>query len=592
MDQNKIRNFCIIAHIDHGKSTLADRLLEITNTVSKRIMKEQYLDDMELEREKGITIKLRPVKMEYNDFILNLIDTPGHVDFNYEVSRSLAAVEGALLVVDASQGVQAQTLANLHLAIEENLTIIPIINKIDLKQADVESTKKDLIKILGCSESEIISISAKTGQGIEKILETIVNIIPPPKGNKNSKVQALIFDSSYDDYRGVIVYIKLLNGSLNINDKIKLVASAKETSIIDMGYFKPEFVSTKKLEAGEIGYLTTGIKEITSANVGDTITLCDNQAEPLKGYREVRPMVYAGIFCQEGSDYQDLRQAIEKLKLNDAALIYQPENSKSLGFGFRCGFLGILHLEIFQERLKREFNLDLIITPPSVAYRIKLKTGKEIVIKNPQDYPDENLISETLEPKMQIEIVTPRIYQGQIMQYVQSQGGIFKDIEYLDSQKCILRYFLHLSSIIVDFYDKIKSVSSGYASLNYEFAGYQKVDLVKLDILIAEKKQESLSTLIQRKKAYEKARQIVESLKKVIPKKLFEIKIQAAIGGKIIAASRISALRKDVIAKLYGGDVTRKKKLLEKQKKGKKRMRKAGSITIPADIYMAIFKKQ
>jgi len=591
MIDNNIRNFCIIAHIDHGKSTLADRLLELTNTIAKRAMKEQILDDMDIERERGITIKLRPVRMLYKNYILNLIDTPGHVDFSYEVSRSLAAVEGALLVVDATQGIQAQTLANLHLAIEENLEIIPVINKIDLKQADVEGTKKDIIKILGCKDEEIISISAKTGEEVDKVLQAVIDKIPPPQKTSSAKLQAMIFDSSYDDFRGVIAYVRMFNGKIKNNSKITFLSNNKQSTVIEVGHFTPKLKPTENLIAGEIGYIVTGLKDISSVNVGDTITLAGDPTKPLKGYREVKPMVYAGIFCQEGSDFEELREAIEKLKLNDSSLVYQPESSKSLGFGFRCGFLGVLHLEIFQERLSREFDLDLIITPPSVAYKIIFFDGSEASIKNPQDFPDENKIKEVYEPQMSVEIVTPRNYQGAIMQYVQAQDGVYQNIEYLDSQRCILKYLMPLSSIIIDFYDKIKSVSSGYASLNYEFNGYQKVEIAKLDILIAEKKQDSLSILINKKKVYENARRIVDSLKDVIPRKLFEIKIQAAIGSKVIASSRIAPLRKDVIAKLYGGDVTRKRKLLEKQKRGKKRMQKTGSIDIPAEAYLAVFKK-
>lgn len=591
MLQSKIRNFCIIAHIDHGKSTLADRLLEITKTVPQRIMRNQYLDTLELERERGITIKLQPVRLEYKGYILNLIDTPGHVDFNYEVSRSLAAVEGTLLVVDASQGIQAQTLANLYLAIKENLIIIPVINKIDLQQADLEGTKKDLVKLLHLAEAEIIYVSAKTGQNVEQVLEAIIKKIPPPSGSIDNKTQALIFDSKYDEYQGVIVYLKVVNGCLKKGDKIKFIASGKEAQILDLGYFKPEFISKPSLQTGEIGYLIGGLKEIAQAKVGDTITLSPKPACALKGYQQIKPMVYAGVFCQQGDTYQKLREAIEKLKLNDAALVYEPENSKSLGFGFRCGFLGILHLEIFQERLRREFNLDLIITPPSVAYKVKLKNGEEKIIKNPQDYPAENLILETTEPVMRIKIISPTLYQGALMQLTQSYGGQFENLEYLDSQKCILKYSLPLASLIIDFYDKIKSVSSGFASLNYEFIGDQKVELAKLDILIAGQLYEALSSLVKRQQTYEIGRQIVESLKKVIPKKLFEIKIQAAVGGKIIAADKISPLKKNVTAKLYGGDVTRKKKLLEKQKIGKKRMREIGAVKLPAEAFLAVFKK-
>ena len=591
MASAKIRNFCIIAHIDHGKSTLADRLLEFTKTVSPRDMKEQFLDNLDLERERGITIKLQPVRLDYQGYILNLIDTPGHVDFNYEVSRSLAAVEGAILVVDATQGVQAQTLANLYLAINEGLTIIPVLNKIDLPQADIINTIKDLKKIIGCEESEILQISAKTGKNIDLLLKEIIKKIPEPKGEEAHKTQALIFDSKYDDYQGVVVYLRLKEGTLKKGDKIKFLATGYEATILDLGIFKPHLVSSESLRAGEIGYLTTGLKEISQAKVGDTVTNAWQPALPLKGYQQIKPMVYAGIFCQEGSEYQKLREALEKVKLNDSALVYEPENSRSLGFGFRCGFLGILHLEIFKERLRREHKLNLIITPPSVAYKIKLKNSKELIIKNPQDFPDDQLIEEIVEPLMRVEIITPKIYQGTIMQLVQNYHGTYDNIEYLDSQKCILYYHLPLSSLIVDFYDKIKSVSAGYASLNYEYHGYQKVDLVKINIIIAESRQDALATLLRRDEAYAKARQIVLALKNSIPKKLFEIKIQAALGSKIIAAERLPALKKDVIAKLYGGDVTRKKKLLEKQKKGKKKMRYLGKVDLPTDAYLAVYKK-
>jgi GTP-binding protein LepA len=586
----KIRNFCIIAHIDHGKSTLADRMLEITKTVEQRKMKNQMLDQMDLERERGITIKLQPARMNWQGYILNLIDTPGHVDFNYEVSRSLAAVEGALLLVDATQGIEAQTLANLYLAMEQNLFIIPIINKIDLPAAEVEKVTKEITNLLGCPKEDIFLTSAKTGQGVADILEAICQKVPPPN-QKSDDLQALIFDSAYDEYRGVVIYVRLFGGRIKKGDKIKFIASREETEVLDVGYFKPQWVSSASLENGEIGYLVTGIKHLEKAQVGDTIITKDSGTEPLPGYKAIKPMVYAGIFPKEGGDYQKLREAILKLKLSDSSLIFEPASSQALGFGFRCGFLGLLHLEIFQERLKREFNLSLIVTTPTVAYKIYFKNGQEKILTTPMDMPDPTLIDYLEEPYMKIEIVTPKKYVGSLMSYVVEQGGLSKDTEYLDEERLILRYDIPLASILVDFYDNLKSISSGYASLNYDLADYRRCDLVKMEILVAEYPVEALTVLVYREKAQRVGKSIVAKLKEVLPREQFVIKIQAAVGGKIVAAERLSAIRKDVTAKLYGGDVTRKRKLLEKQKKGKKRMAQAGKVNIPQEAYLAVLKR-
>jgi len=624
-----IRNFCIIAHIDHGKSTLADRMLEITKTIEKRKMREQVLDRMDLERERGITIKLQPVCMEYNDYKLNLIDTPGHVDFTYEVSRSLAAVEGAVLLVDATQGIQAQTLANLYLAIEQNLTIIPVINKIDLPAADVSKTKNELIKLLGCKEDEIICISAKTGEEVEKVLEAVVGRVPNPLRTQNivSRTQnivfprALIFDSNYDEYKGVVAYIRVVDGEIKKGDKIYLLATGAKSEALDVGIFKPDYQSTGELKTGEIGYIVTGFKEVGECKIGDTITLANfrefkaslasssrraNQresnsggstskleVEPLKGYKEVKPMVFAGIFPREGSDFRDLREAMEKLKLNDAALTYESEHSEALGFGFRCGFLGLLHLEIFQERLRREYSLDLIITVPSVAYKVYREDGSEGVVRTPQKLPDPSAIEKIEEPWVSLDVITPKDYLGNIMELVQGKKGIYKNTEYIDETRVILHYEIPMAAILTDFYDKIKSVSSGYASVGYEYLDYRQTDVVKMDILVAEEPIEALATIVYRDEAFKRGKEIVKTLKKTLPKQMFTLKIQAAIGGKVIAAERLSAMRKDVTAKLYGGDVSRKRKLLEKQKKGKKKMMAAGkgSVEIPADTFVKILKR-
>lgn len=596
MSQKKIRNFCIIAHIDHGKSTLADRFLELTETVEKRDMQEQILDQMDLERERGITIKLAPVRMNYRhqneDYQLNLIDTPGHVDFTYEVSRSLAAVEGAVILVDATKGIQAQTLANLYLAMEEDLEIIPVINKIDLKAARVEEVTEDMVKFLGVKKDEILSISAKTGEGIEEVLKRVIAKVPPPKDNREKPLRALIFDSYFDEYKGVLAYVRIMDGKVHKEDKLQLLADNKNIEAVEVGYFSPKHKTIDSLEAGEIGYVATGLKEVAECRVGDTIVI-DNQVEPLPGYREVRPMVWAGIFCQEGSDYETLEEAVEKIKLNDASLIYEKESSPALGFGFRCGFLGMLHLDIFTERLKREFNLDLIVTVPSVAYKVYSTKGEGKTISAAQAFPDPSRIGHVEEPWMKVDVLAPKEYMGNIMELIKDKRGVPRDnsIEYLDERRIILHYTMPLAGLIIDFYDRLKNVSSGYASLSYEFLEYQTADVVKMDIIVAEEKVDALSTIIYRDEAFRAGKRIVKALKDALPKEQFVLKLQAAIGGKVVAAERLSALRKDVTAKLYGGDVTRKRKLLEKQKKGKKRMQHQGKVKIPQEAFLAVLKR-
>jgi len=592
---DKLRNFCIIAHIDHGKSTLADRMLEITGTVEKRKMKEQVLDKMDLERERGITIKLAPVTMEYQGYRLNLIDTPGHVDFSYEVSRSLAAVEGAILLVDASQGIQAQTLANLYLAMEQDLVIIPVVNKIDLPAADVPKTKREIIQLLGCTEDEILAVSGKTGMNVPELLQSVIERIPSPSGNPETSLRALIFDSNYDEYRGVVAYVRITDGAVHNGDKIKLMATQAKSEAIDVGIFRPDYLSTKELACGQIGYIVTGFKDVSDCRVGDTVILQKDalNAKPLTGYKEAKPMVFAGIFPKEGDEFQLLREAISKLKLNDAALIYEPEHSQALGFGFRCGFLGLLHLEIFQERLRREHNLDLIVTIPSVSYHIEKTNGEEMIVSSPQLLPQQNEIKELMEPWVKLDVVTPKDYLGSIMSFAQDKRGVYVNTEYLDQERAVLHYQLPMSAILTDFYDKIKSISSGYASINYEFLDYRPADVVKLDILVAEEIVESLSTIVYRDEAFRRGKDVVEVLKETLPQQMFVIKLQAALGGKVIASERISALRKDVTAKLYGGDVSRKRKLLEKQKKGKKKMMAMGrgSVDIPSDTFVKILKR-
>ncbi len=586
-----IRNFCIIAHIDHGKSTLADRFLELTHTVSERDMKDQMLDQMELERERGITIKLQPVRMEYEGYVLNLIDTPGHVDFSYEVSRSLQAVEGAILLVDASQGVEAQTLANLYLAMEQNLAIIPVINKIDLPASDVPKVTQELRKLLGVKADEILLASGKTGQGVREILDAVIERVPAPESTSD-KTQALIFDSMYDDYRGVVAYVRVVNGAIKKGDTIRLIGAKRDTHALEVGAFKPQFDPKPSLAAGEIGYLVTGFKEVGHARVGDTITLAKEGASaPLPGYRQVKPMVFAGIFPESGDAYPKLRDAMEEINLQDAALQFEQEQSKALGFGYRCGFLGMLHMEILAERLKREHGLRLVITTPSVAYEVKRSSGDVVTIHSPQELPDPSKIAEIREPWVKAEIVTPKTYLGNLMSHVSDRHGIFGNTEYLDETRVVLHFEIPLSGLITDFYDTLKTASSGYASLNYELKDYRPADIVRLDIWVAEEVVEAFSILVARADAYETGKRMVTKLKDLIPRQQFVVKLQAAIGAKIIAAERISALRKDVTKGLYGGDVTRKRKLLEKQKKGKKRMTSFGKVEIPARAFLEVLKR-
>jgi GTP-binding protein LepA len=588
---NNIRNFCIIAHIDHGKSTMSDRFLEFTGTVEKRNMKEQLLDQMDLERERGITIKLQPVRMDYDGYILNLIDTPGHVDFSYEVSRSLAAVEGAILLVDASQGIQAQTLANLYLAMDQNLEIIPVLNKIDLPAAQPEKVKKEIMSLLGCGENEILAASGKTGEGIEEVLRRIIEKVPPPK-EKKEILKGLIFDSVYDEYKGVIAYVRVVEGEIKPGDKIKMFVTGNDSEVLEVGYFKPQLVKSNKINTGEIGYVIAGFKNVSECRVGDTITSLKGE-EQLPGYEEVKPMVFSGIFCKEGSDYGKLREAMDRLKLNDSALYYEPENSPALGHGFRCGFLGMLHLDVIQERLKREFNLELIITVPSVGYKLFKKNGEVVEIKNPQELPNPTFLDHVEEPIMTLDVVTPKDYMGSIMQLVQEKRGTYKDTEYIDEDRVVLHYNIPLTSLLTDFYDKLKSISSGYASLNYEFLEFKPAEVSKMDILIAEEIEEALTSIVYKDEAFKIGKKIVNSLKETIPRQMFVIKIQAAIGGKVIAGERISAMKKDVTAGLYGGDITRKRKLLEKQKKGKKKMMAMGKgkVDIPTEAFISVLKK-
>ena len=575
-------------------------MLEITGTIDKRKMKDQVLDRMDLERERGITIKLQPVTMEYKGNILNLIDTPGHVDFSYEVSRSLAAVEGAVLLVDATQGIQAQTLANLYLAMEQDLTIIPVINKIDLPAADKEKTKQEILKLLGCKEDEIICASGKTGQGVDEILEEIVKRVPAPAMvgthcNASLPLRALIFDSNYDEYKGVVAYVRIVDGQVKKNEKIKLMESRAESDALDVGIFKPDYKSTKVLDTGQIGYIITGFKNVSECRVGDTVTIqkASGELEPLQGYKEVKPMVYAGVFPKEGNEYQELREAIEKLKLNDAALAYEPEQSQALGFGFRCGFLGILHLEIFQERLRREYGIELIVTLPSVAYKVAKTNGEEFIMRTPQQFPLRETIEHIEEPWVKLDVITPKDYVGNVMSLVQDKRGIYKNTEYINETRAILHYEIPLAAILTDFYDKIKGVSSGYASINYEFLNYKEAKVVKMDILVAEESVEALATIVYEDEAFRRGKEIVGILRDNLPKQMFVIKLQASVGNKVVAGERLSAMRKDVTAKLYGGDVSRKRKLLEKQKKGKKKMMATGkgSVDIPSDTFIKILKK-
>lgn len=595
MDQSHIRNFCIIAHIDHGKSTLSDRLLEMTGSVESRNMKAQILDSMDLEREKGITIKLAPARMIYKDHTLNLIDTPGHVDFTYEVSRSLAAVEGAILLVDATQGVQAQTIGNLYLAMEENLEIIPVLNKIDLPNADVPTRMAELVQLIGCKPEEILAVSGKTGEGVPALLEAIVKRIPCPTGDIHAPTRALIFDSFYDDYRGVMAYVRVVDGAIEKGKKIKMIATGAEIQVLETGAVTPNGLrASDTLESGQIGYVVTGLKNINGCRVGDTITTpAEHLPQGLPGYKEVKPMVFAGVFPEEGNDFNRLRDAIERLKLNDASLIYESEHSPALGFGFRCGLLGMLHLEILKERLEREFNIDLVVTVPSVAYEVFLRNGEQLRIKSPLELPDPSFVEYIKEPWVKIDIVSPTEYVGAIMQLLQERRGIYETTEYLTGSRAILHYEIPLAMIIVDFYDKLKSITAGYASLNYELIDYREADVVRLDMMVAEEPVDAFSTLVYRDEAERSGRRMAKVLRDSIPRQNFVIKLQASIGGKVVASERISAMRKDVTAGLYGGDVTRKRKLLEKQKKGKARMAAMGKgkVSIPTDVYLKVLKR-
>lgn len=603
MDSGKIRNFCIIAHIDHGKSTLADRFLEITETISKREMKRgQMLDTMDLEQERGITIKLQPVRMDYEykgeKYILNLIDTPGHVDFTYEVSRSLAACEGAILVVDAAQGIEAQTLANCYMAMENNLTFIPVLNKIDLPSADVEKRALEIENTLGIPREDIIAISAKEGTNVEDVLAAVVDRIPPPKpSSEEDETKALIFDSVYDSYRGVVSYIRVMTGKIARGDKIFLLHNRKELEVVEVGYFKPQYKPADALYAGEVGYVVSGLKNVADARVGDTVwkpgtaVLDASKAMPLAGYKEVKPYVFASIFCVEGDDFPLLRDALQKLQLSDSALSFEPEQSGALGHGFRCGFLGLLHLDIVQERLEREYNLNLIVTAPSVSYIAVKKGGDEVFVKNPADLPDVASVEQIKEPWVKVEVVTPKEYVGNIMQMSLEKRGINKSMQYMDQNRVILVFEMPLAAIVTDYYDILKSISSGYASMNYEYLEYRAGKLVKLDILVAGQKVDALSSIVHRDQAYYTGSELVKRLKGLIPRAQFEITLQAAIGSKVIARESLSALRKDVTAKLYGGDRSRKDKLLQKQKAGKKRMKKVGKIDLPQEAFMAVLKK-
>lgn len=619
------RNFVIIAHIDHGKSTLSDRLLDVTGTIEKRKMKEQLLDQMDLERERGITIKMQPVRMEYrlrvtkpvsssgnvnretlNDtgfvadklYTLNLIDTPGHVDFGYEVSRSLAAVEGAVLLVDATKGVQAQTLANLYQAIDNNLEIIPVVNKIDLPNADVAKTKREIMHVIGCTEDDILEVSGKTGQGVEKLLEKIIKDIPPPKGDPRKPLRALIFDSKYDTYKGVLAHVRIIDGSVKAEDKVVMLHTRMESDVIETGVFKPELVKKDSLSAGEIGYVATGLKSVEYCKVGDTITdakiLASKKVtiEPLAGYKEVRPMVYASFYPVEGDDYNLMRDALDKLKLNDAAFTFEPESNLALGRGFRCGFLGLLHLEIIQSRLEREFNISPTITTPSVVYEIKMINKDErLKIYSPSELPDPSIIEAIYEPYVKLEIVSPSTYLGTIMEVMKNTRAEYLDTKYLDAERMVISFNCPLTDVITNLHDDLKSASSGYASMNYEVTEYRPNELVKLDILVAEEKVDAFSRIVPKDKAFNEGKRVVEKLKISIPRQNFQVALQAAIGGKIVARETITAFRKDVISKLYGGDVTRKRKLLEKQKKGKKKMKNIGKVAIPSEVFLSVLKR-
>jgi len=594
--QSRIRNFCVIAHVDHGKTTLSDRLIELTGTVALRQMREQLLDSMELEREHGVTIKARAVRMAWKArdgevYELNLIDTPGHVDFNYEVSRSLAACEGALLLVDASQGIEAQTLANAYLAVEQGLQVIPVINKIDLPSIDLDLVREDLRTTLGFKDDEILLASGKTGQGVPDLLHAVVERVPPPTGDPTGPLRALIFDSHYDAYKGVVAHVRVVDGVLTADDRILPMATQKASEMLELGVFAPEPRPIARLAAGEVGYAATGLKAVADCRVGDTLTLESRPAaSPLPGYRPAKPMVFAGFYPQRSEDYPSLREALEKLRLNDASLIYEPETSQALGFGFRCGFLGLFHLEIIQQRLEREYDMDLIATSPSVEYRVITQKGDEIAVDNPAMLPDPGTIEEVREPWMKTTVIVPTNYVGPIMDLAQGKRGTMLEMTYVDPTRAMLRYDMPLSEVIVDFYDQLKSRSQGYASLDYEFGEYRAADLVRLDILVAGTLVDALSIIVHREKAQRMGRILVSKLRGLIPKQMFDVRIQAAIGGKIIASENVSAKRKDVIAKCYGGDITRKRKLLDKQKEGKKRMKMVGSVEIPQEAFLAVLR--
>jgi len=594
--KQKIRNFSIIAHIDHGKSTLADRILEYTGALSSREMQEQVLDQMDLERERGITIKLKAVQLQYNaddgeEYILHLIDTPGHVDFTYEVSRSLAACEGALLVVDAAQGIEAQTMANVYLALDNNLEILPVINKIDLPSAEPERVKREIEDVIGLDASEAVLASAKAGIGIKEILEQIVKKVPPPGGSPDKPLKALIFDSHYDPYKGVVVYVRIVDGSVRPGMKIKMMATEKTFEVIEVGVFRPRTTIVDELSVGDVGFIVAGIKNVKDTRVGDTITDAVHPAdEPLPGYRRINPMVFCGLYPVESSDYNDLREALEKLELNDASLQYEPESSTALGFGFRCGFLGLLHMEIIQERIEREFNIPLITTAPSVIFKVGLTNGTVLDIHNPSNMPEQGKIEYVEEPYVKASIITPNDYVGPVMELCQGKRGEFLNMEYLDTNRVTLTYELPLSEIVFDFFDQLKSGTKGYASFDYEFSGYKKSNLVKMDILLNGEQVDALSFIVHRDKAYQRGKAICEKMKELIPRQMFEVPIQAAIGHKIIARETIKAMRKNVLSKCYGGDITRKRKLLEKQKEGKKRMKQVGTVEVPQEAFMAVLK--
>ncbi|HVN61621.1 MAG TPA: translation elongation factor 4 [Gaiellaceae bacterium] len=587
MRQDQIRNFSIIAHIDHGKSTLADRILQLTDSVSEREMRDQLLDSMELERERGITIKAQAVRVRWKGHELNLIDTPGHVDFTYEVSRSLQACEGALLVVDAAQGIEAQTLANAYLAIENNLEIIPILNKIDLPQADPDAVATEVADLLGGDPAEVIRISAKTGQGVEEVLDAIVERIPAPAGDPDGPPRALIFDSSYDQYRGVVAFVRVVDGSFSTRDRVRTMATRTEFEAEELGFMAPARTPTGRLEAGEVGYVITGLKDVSRLRVGDTLTLQDRPAaEPLPGYKDVKPMVFAGLFPTDSDDYPELRDALEKLKLNDGALFYEPETSQALGFGFRCGFLGLLHMEIVRERLEREFDLDLLVTAPNVAYRVKPPHGDWVEVHTPSDMPNE--YEQVEEPYIHASIIVPKEYVGTVMELNNDRRGRFDHMEYLSEERVHLTYELPLAEVVLDYYDQLKSRTRGYASFDYDLAGFRPGTLVRVDVLVGGEPVDALSLVIHRGNAYDRGKLLVEKLRQEIPRQMFDVPIQAAIGSRIIARETVKARRKDVLAKCYGGDITRKRKLLEKQKKGKKRMKQVGGVEVPQEAFLAV----